>query len=241
MSFCSHFLLLVISLGTVVVHNGVDGTICCAPDQWEGHMYLDYMQIFIDSNTLYLYFNGSVNVSYDYTNSRAFYTIVGTEISPLIPKPEPLNKTYIFDYKKNMQYAIDSDGSCEKSKIDQNMTRQCVQDSGILKSSGKVGDNIITDTYILTLSESFNNVRGTIQRDSCLPVHMVYLVGSDNPDSGSVFSLDVLSTVPRIKNPAIFTPPSSCLKTSRKQSNSKTSQQLETVLTEIFQKRMLYG
>ena len=57
--------------------------------------------------------------------------------------------------------------------------------------------------------------------DSCLPVHMVYLVGSDNPDSGSVFSLDVLSTVPRIKNPAIFTPPSSCLKTSRKQSNSK--------------------
>ncbi|XP_052070757.1 uncharacterized protein LOC127709334 [Mytilus californianus] len=203
-------------------------------------MYLDFMQVFIDSNTLYLYFNGSVNVSYDYTNSRAFFTIVGTEISPLIPKPEPINKTYIFDYKKNMQYAI-SGGSCEKSKIGQNMTRECVQDSGILKSSGKVGDGVITDTYILTLSESFNNVRGTIQRDSCLPIHMVYIVGSDNPDSGNIVSLDVLSTVPGIKDPAVFTPPSSCFKTTRKLSNTKTPQQLETVLTEVFHKRMLYG
>ena len=39
---------------------------------------------------------------------------------------------------------------------------------------------------------------------------MVYIMGIDNPDSGTVTSLDVLSVVPGIKNPKIFDPPQPC-------------------------------
>jgi hypothetical protein len=39
---------------------------------------------------------------------------------------------------------------------------------------------------------------------------MVYIMGIDNPDSGAVTSLDVLSVVPGIKNPKIFDPPEPC-------------------------------
>ena len=37
-------------------------------------------------------------------------------------------------------------------------------DGDILQSSGKVGNGIMTDTYIMTMSEIFNNVRGTVER-----------------------------------------------------------------------------
>ena len=37
-------------------------------------------------------------------------------------------------------------------------------DGDILQRSGKVGNGIITDTYIMTMSENFNNVRGTVER-----------------------------------------------------------------------------
>lgn len=45
---------------------------------------------------------------------------------------------------------------------------------------------------------------------TCLPIHMVYYIGSQNPDSGSVFTLDILSIKPEIINPSVFIPPSSC-------------------------------
>jgi mannose/fructose/N-acetylgalactosamine-specific phosphotransferase system component IIB len=37
-------------------------------------------------------------------------------------------------------------------------------DGDILQNSGKVGNGIMTDTYIMTMSENFNNVRGTVER-----------------------------------------------------------------------------
>jgi hypothetical protein len=106
MSIPISHLLVIFLLNFITVENGADATVCCAPDQWEGRMYLDYMQVFIDANTLYLYFNGSVSVSYDYTNGRVYYSVSGTELSPLIPKPQPINKTQIIDFKKVCIYIV---------------------------------------------------------------------------------------------------------------------------------------
>lgn len=96
-SSCVPFVLLVLVYSRLVT---TEATICCAPDQWEGQMYLDFQQVFIDKNTLYVYDNGSVNVAYDFTNSRTYYSIIGTQLSPLVPNPVSINSTTIIDYKQ---------------------------------------------------------------------------------------------------------------------------------------------
>ena len=90
-----------------LVVGGAFALICCAPDQWEGRMYLDYEKVLHVLLTACLYYNGSVAVSYDYTNSRVFYTVNGTISSPQTPGYLPYLSTYIVDYKKVRKYNID--------------------------------------------------------------------------------------------------------------------------------------
>lgn len=79
---------------------------CCTVDEWTADMFLDYGLVFIDDKkespqTAYSYINGTVKVTYDYTNRRTYLKLQGAEVSPLLPVPSmPFDTTIINDYKK---------------------------------------------------------------------------------------------------------------------------------------------
>uniref|UniRef100_A0A8W8HNB7 Uncharacterized protein n=1 Tax=Magallana gigas TaxID=29159 RepID=A0A8W8HNB7_MAGGI len=116
---------------------------CCTVDEWTADMFLDYGLVFIDDKkespkTAYSYINGTVKVTYDYTNRRTYLKLHGAEVSPLLPVPSvPYDTTIINDYKKGIQYNIGPDGSCMKSTIN-NMTKQCIPDNAELTSEGSL-------------------------------------------------------------------------------------------------------
>ncbi|CAC5409338.1 unnamed protein product [Mytilus coruscus] len=108
--------------------------VCCAPDQWEGRLYVDS---FVFPYAVHTY--GTADVAYDFTNSRAVInaTLVGE--SPFAdPKMKQYSTLYLEDYKNasgdNFLY------------------------------SGVVGEHIITDTYNITLGKSVPNIRASIER-----------------------------------------------------------------------------
>lgn len=82
---------------------------CCTVDEWTADMFLDYGLVFIDDKkespkTAYSYINGTVKVTYDYTNRRTYLKLHGAEVSPLLPVPSvPYDTTIINDYKKVRQ------------------------------------------------------------------------------------------------------------------------------------------
>lgn len=75
-----------------------------------------------------------------------------------------------------------------------------------LLQSGVVGQGTNIETYNTTLGDQYQNIRATIERDSCLPVHLVYI----DSDYGSVTSCDVYGITPGIKDTKIFDIPPQC-------------------------------
>lgn len=77
-----------------------DDSICCIPASWEGTLYLDYGTVFIDRNTAFAYFNGSVHAAYSFIQKKVFFNITGFEQSPLIPKPHTFNTVLLYDFEE---------------------------------------------------------------------------------------------------------------------------------------------
>ncbi|XP_052069013.1 ependymin-related protein 1-like [Mytilus californianus] len=180
--------------------------------------------------------NGSAVVAYDFTNSRAFINATVVQKS-LVLKPElqRYSVLYIEDYKNNVEYEVDDGKNCQKAWMDFNMTKQCVQGEAKLLQSGLVGDGTIIDTYNTTLGDSYQNIRATIERGSCLPVHLVYI----DSDYGSVTGVDVYGITPGIKDTKIFDIPPQCKKVSpiyRKNQDDKND--LKSRIRKIVKKFM---
>lgn len=76
-----------------------DDNICCIPENWEGMLYLDFGLVFIDENTAFAYYNGTVHAAYSFTRKKVFFNITGFELSPLIPKPEPADTLLLYDFE----------------------------------------------------------------------------------------------------------------------------------------------
>ncbi|XP_071132122.1 ependymin-related protein 1-like [Mytilus edulis] len=197
--------LTVVLLMAIILRIGIGfelDPVCCTPDQWEGRVYIDDAQIFY-----YIHLNGSAEVAYDFTNSRAFINATVVQKS-LVLKPELQHYSvlYIEDYKNNVEYELDDGKTCQKAWMDFNMTKQCIQGGAKLLQSGVVGQGTNIETYNTTLGDQYQNIRATIERDSCLPVHLVYI----DSDYGSVTSCDVYGITPGIKDTKIFDIPPQC-------------------------------
>lgn len=95
MYFLNVFRLIFILLITLYNFHVGSATICCTPDQWEGRIFLDDAQI-----AFFIHANISADVTYDYTNSRAFinasYVQRSLYITPHIQREHVM---YIEDYK----------------------------------------------------------------------------------------------------------------------------------------------
>lgn len=96
-------LILVVHVNHII---GRVNNICCTPDQWEGLAYLGYGTVFPQSETIsekprtaLTYINGTTKLAYDWTNSRTYMFVNGTEQSPLLPAPGPITSLMIADYK----------------------------------------------------------------------------------------------------------------------------------------------
>ena len=102
--------VIVVCIFSIVVQSGItEAAKCCTPDQWQSSVYFDWAQVFIDDDaeldhaeespeTLYVYYNASGKVAYDYVNQRTFMHLSGFELSPLIPKPAAFDAIILNDY-----------------------------------------------------------------------------------------------------------------------------------------------
>ena len=52
--------------------------VCCTPDQWEGFMMAGEAGIIRYPGTLYMYYNHSIQVAYDFTNLRSYMLVNST-------------------------------------------------------------------------------------------------------------------------------------------------------------------
>ncbi|XP_033741811.1 uncharacterized protein LOC117328360 [Pecten maximus] len=200
--------------------------ICCVPDQFEGTAFIGYGSVFIDRKTrqnssprtAYSYINGTVSISYDYTNKLLLLNIRGTEMSPLLPKPMSANTIYLSDYGKGILYNVGLDGSCQKSQLDNNMTRQCILSGGSQVVYGFLaGGNSNVANYMFTSGGSLpSKITASVVRDGndCWPVRANFVPGpeiqSGDGQSGIMYNFDVLDTSRGIRNPSVFKPPPQC-------------------------------
>ncbi|XP_062598068.1 uncharacterized protein LOC134259506 [Saccostrea cucullata] len=239
--------IVILSLCIVVNIQLSLSEICCTPDQWVADMFLDYGTVFIDKDqvspkTAYSYINGTVKTAYDYVNQRTYLKLKGTQVTPLIPKPEPADTTIINDYKNGIQYNIGLDGSCQKSTI-KNMTKQCVPDDAKLLSTGSLAAswNKVKNYKFITKDDFPASVDTTViinlPTKSCNPGYAVYFVGSTERGSGTMINFDVLNVVPSILDPSVFSPPPQCknARFTRKEENKRN-----TVLQRLFRKGLFF-
>ncbi|KAL4240203.1 hypothetical protein ACF0H5_000997 [Mactra antiquata] len=201
--------------------NEKENNICCMPQEWEAQMYLDYGTVFIDSNTAFAYFNGSVHAAYSTSKNKVYFHIKGFELSPLIPKPEPMNTTLLYDFENNKMYTVQF-GSCQKTSLDANLTLPCIPRHAKHVSDGIVGYGnttrlfhtyqFITDidvAFTITASVFINDTK-LFEPKICQPQMVHYFAGSANPDSGSLYSLEFLDMGPLVSKD-IFDVPKPCL------------------------------
>lgn len=199
----------------------VSDNICCVPDQFEAFFFYDNGNCFIDMespDTAYSYINGSVRAAYDWVNKRSYLSMTGVELTPLVPGPQVDDVTIINDFAHGVQYSFHGN-RCDKSQVD-TMTRQCLPGDATQVSSGVIGNNEThVSTYTYTVPSSPYTFTTTLQKPpsspaSCMAVHMTYVVGSAEPDSGTLNSLIVSDVTSGIKDAGIFTPPKSCFSSS---------------------------
>ncbi|CAC5409337.1 unnamed protein product [Mytilus coruscus] len=180
--------------------------VCCAPNQWEGHLYIDS---FLFPYAIHTY--GTADVAYDLTNSRALINATLVDESPFVdPKMKQYSALYLEDYKNNYEYELDNGVYCQKTRLDVNMTKQCIQGGDNLMYSGLIGEHIITDTYNITLDKSIPNIRASIKRGSCVPVHLYFT------HKVVVTNVDVYNMTRGIKDTKIFDIPPQCKHASPK-------------------------
>ncbi|KAL3882201.1 hypothetical protein ACJMK2_028569 [Sinanodonta woodiana] len=188
--------------------------ICCIPDQWEGVIYFGYGDVFLDTsgepNTFFTFVNGTINISYDKTNKKIYMRILGVQLTPLLPHPERVEMTYLFDYVHRIQYEFD-DRKCDKSSLDADMAAQCVPVDILSESAGTLGASTIIYTYLYTKqSEVPYTVSASVIFDEiktiCTPIHVSFFNPSVESGSGILYGLDILDVTLGIKDPGIFYP-----------------------------------
>ncbi|XP_069123054.1 uncharacterized protein [Argopecten irradians] len=219
--------LINLTLIFLICHTPVQADeICCVPDQFEGVGFIGYGNAIIDwmrnrdssPHTAFSYINGSVWISYDYTTKRLLLNIKGTEMSPLLPRPLPANTIYLSDYEKGIMYNVGLDGSCEKSKLDQNMTKQCILSGGSQVVYGFLaGGNVGVSNYMFQSGGSLpTKITASVIRDGndCWPVRANFIpdtgLQSKDGQSGVIYNFDVLDTSRGIRDPSVFNPPPQC-------------------------------
>ena len=86
------WLLLIVVLTRICAMTSTP--VCCAPDQWEGHLYIDS---FLFPYAIHTY--GTADVAYDFTNSRALINATLVDESPFVdPKMKQYSALYLEDY-----------------------------------------------------------------------------------------------------------------------------------------------
>ncbi|XP_063447671.1 ependymin-related protein 1-like [Mytilus trossulus] len=205
--------------------------VCCAPNQWEGRLYVDF---FVFPYAIHTY--GTADVAYDFINSRTVINATLVEESPFAdPKKKQYSTLYLEDYTNYYEYELDNRGNCQKTKLDVNMTKQCVQGDDSLLYSGKVGEHIITDTYNITLDKSNPNIRATIERGSCVPVHLYVTHKVD------MSTVDVYNVTPGIKDTKIFDIPPQCKHDSPKHRRTMESMHVFQLKIRETLQQVLFG
>ncbi|XP_060561888.1 uncharacterized protein LOC132721586 [Ruditapes philippinarum] len=208
---------------TSAVDSDKDENICCIADNWEGLLYLDMGIVFIDQNTAYSYFNGTVHAAYSFSSKKVFFNISGLEMSPLIPKPIPDSTLLLYDFEKMTMYMVPAQGGCTKSSLDSKMERACVPHGAKETATGVFGSGNTTrllHTYQFSTDNDVPyDIRATIFKNDLTPVHpkvcepfyVNYFTPSGNPDSGTMYGLQFMDIGP-IKSEKIFDIPEPCLK-----------------------------
>ncbi|XP_052785366.1 uncharacterized protein LOC128221013 isoform X2 [Mya arenaria] len=195
-------------------------TICCVRPEWEALMYLDYATVFIDQNTAFAYINGSVKFGYSLSRGKVYIHTDGVMQSPLIPKPVPSNYTILYDFSHGIVYSVVY-GECQKTQLEQNMTLQCIPGSAKDISAGVVGNEntgrlVHTYRYTDTGDVPWKITATVLKIDiapvepkECDPVTVTYFAPTANPDSGSLYTLNVLD-IGDIKSLDMFDIPKEC-------------------------------
>ncbi|KAH3867826.1 uncharacterized protein LOC127867640 [Dreissena polymorpha] len=198
-----------------------EASYCCVRHDWEALMYIDFGTVFIDQNTAFSYINGTVKAAYSLSQKKIFFKLAGIEQSPLIPKPVPYDAVMLYDFANGTMYLV-SGGECQKDKLEANMTLQCIPRSAKQFSSGVFGTGqevLHVHTYQFTLASDvpwqitatvFTNDIKPIEPRECGIITVSYFAPSVNPDSGSLYTLNVMD-VGEIKTPGIFDVPKECL------------------------------
>lgn len=197
-----------------------DTNICCLPENWEGMLYLDFGTVFIDENTAFAYYNGTVHAAYSFTRKKVVFNITGVELSPLIPKPEPFDTLLFYDFEEMKMYTVNGN-DCQKSGLDNNMTLQCIPNDAKEVATGVFGyGNTTRELHTFQFSTNIvtpYDIRATIFKNDLTPVHpkvcepfyVNYFTPSVNPDSGSLYGLQFMD-IGAIKSEKIFDVPKPC-------------------------------
>jgi len=216
-------LLCFVSCGSSIpfVPNGNSSdvpNVCCVQNEWESHLFLDSGIVFIDANTAFTYFNGTIHTAYSYDRQKLYYGITITEMSPLIPHPFTQTKTILADYAMGVSYSV-TGGECDKEEIDDKMQRLCIPNDATLLSTGEFGDeDRVLETYQFTTTTDIQwQITASVFIDRlkpvtpkmCQPFHASYFTPSANPDSGTLYSYDVMDFGP-IKSTDVFNIPEPC-------------------------------
>lgn len=222
---------------TFHLYHGTSANICCTPDQWDAFLYFDYGNVFIDEkvsgpDTAYSVINGTIKLSYDYKNQRLYMFINGTEYSPLIPKPVPDNGLYLYDYKQGIEYQV-SHGTCDKTKLGPNMTRECIPDNAELVMKGTVGNgDLKTASYAFPHPRPLElQVSATVLTDSCIPLHAVYRSNPEPLGGGTLIVLEPLDVSPGIRDPSVFDVPAPCRNIELSQERIKSMTPIRRILS----------
>ncbi|XP_021375400.1 uncharacterized protein LOC110464480 isoform X1 [Mizuhopecten yessoensis] len=115
-------------------------------------------------------------------------------------------------------YQVGADGSCQKSSLEQNMTRQCILSGGTEVVYGFLaGANTNVANYMFDVEGSIPlKITASVIRDGsdCWPVRANFIpeagIASGDGQSGIMYNFDLLDTSRGIRNPSIFKPPPQC-------------------------------
>ncbi|XP_067659426.1 ependymin-related protein 1-like isoform X1 [Haliotis asinina] len=188
----------------VVAH----GTICCAPQQWEG--FKDYTIVDNSGGE-----RGLQYYSYDALNQRyALSTNYTDNVSS--------NKE-IWDYRQGTGYRINSDKqTCESFAISGRFPANCIP-SGAAEL-GPLFYGFGTDS-LSALAFQFNDTRNEFQntvalvtRRDCVPIISTTTIL--RPGNNYLYTLGYNNVFPGIRDATVFDPPSYCRKSAMTEVNS---------------------
>ncbi|XP_067659163.1 ependymin-related protein 1-like [Haliotis asinina] len=188
----------------VVAH----GTICCAPQQWEGFKVFTIVDPSGGQRTRQFY-------SYDAHNQRyAFSSNFTNSVS---------SYKEIWDYRQGTGYRINSDKqTCETFAVSGRFPANCIPGGATFEGPTTYGfgtDTLDTITYLYNdTTDEFTNTLAVVTRQECLPVETTTTIF--RPGTYYSYALNYNNVSPGIRDATVFDPPSYCRKYATKKANS---------------------